>query len=267
MKLQVVGVAKTFATAEGPLEVLRDVSLNVPAGGFVSLIGPSGCGKSTLFNCIAGLETPDRGALVLDGQAVPDCRGAVAYMQQKDLLLPWRRNVDNATLGPELRGVRRRTARAEAAALFQRFGLAGFERAYPAQVSGGMRQRVALIRTLLFARDLLLLDEPFGALDAMTRAIMQGLLLEAWREFGKTVLFITHDIEEALLLSDTVYVVTARPATVKAEVAVPLPRPRLAADPALVALKGTLLDQVQAEAEKAFEQREPFTAEAQRTRR
>jgi len=260
MKLQVVGVAKSFKADGGPLEVLRDVSLTVPTGGFVSLIGPSGCGKSTLFNLLAGLEAPDGGRLVLDGRPVRDCRGAVAYMQQKDLLLPWRRNVDNAILGPELRGVPRRAARDEASALFQRFGLAGFERAYPAQVSGGMRQRVALIRTLLFARDLLLLDEPFGALDAMTRVIMQGLLLDAWREFGKTILFITHDIEEAVLLSDTIYVLTARPGTIKAEVPVPLPRPRLATDPAVVTLKGTLLDLVQAEAAAAFAAEQPSAA-------
>jgi ABC-type nitrate/sulfonate/bicarbonate transport system ATPase subunit len=267
MNLQVTDLWKTFATEAGPLEVLRGVSLSVPEGGFVSLVGPSGCGKSTLFNLIAGLEAPDRGTLVLDGRPVGDCRGAVAYMQQKDLLLPWRRNVDNAILGPELRGVARPAARAEATALFQRFGLAGFERAYPADISGGMRQRVALIRTLLFARDLLLLDEPFGALDAMTRPIMQGLLLEVWRDFGKTILFITHDIEEAVLLSDRIYVLTARPGTIKAEMPVTLARPRRVADPAVVALKGALIDLVRAEAEAAFERMELLTAEARRARR
>ncbi len=176
--LEIAGLWKRFPHDGGWLEVLRDVSLTVGRREFVSLLGPSGCGKSTLCNIVAGLVPPDEGTIRVEGRPLdPSARGRVAYMQQKDLLLPWRTVVDNALLGMEIQGVPRRDARARAREMLRRFGLEGFERAYPSRLSGGMRQRVALVRTLLCERDLLVLDEPFGALDAMTRAAMQVYLL------------------------------------------------------------------------------------------
>jgi len=210
----------------GRLEVLRDVSLHVGDREFVTLLGPSGCGKSTLCNIVAGLIRPDSGRVLLDGAPTVARRGQVAYMQQKDLLLPWRRVIDNAILGLEVQGVPRSEARDEARDLLRRFGLERFEWYYPALLSGGMRQRVALVRTLLCRKDVIVLDEPFGALDAMTRSAMRGYLLRLLEEFGRTILFITHDIEEAVLLSDRIYVMTARPGRVRAEIAVPFPHPR-----------------------------------------
>ncbi len=246
--LEITGLAKHFER----LEVLRDVSLSVRPREFVSLLGPSGCGKSTLCNIVAGLVRPDGGEVLLGGAPLDGARGRVAYMQQKDLLLPWRTVLDNAILGLEIQGTPRERARDEARAMLVRFGLEGFERAYPATLSGGMRQRVALVRTLLCNRDLLVLDEPFGALDAMTRAAMQGYLLRLREEFGRTVLFITHDIEEAVLLSDRIYIMTARPGRIRAELLPDLPRPRRATDPGVVAEKGRLVDLLQAELVEAF---------------
>ncbi len=262
--LEIDGLEKRFPLVsagrrrEGWLEVLHDVSLTVGHREFVSLLGPSGCGKSTVCNIVAGLVPPDGGVLRLDGEPLgtaqgargphpAESRGRVAYMQQKDLLLPWRTVLDNAILGMEIQGVPRPEAWAEARGMLQRFGLGGFEQTYPALLSGGMRQRVALVRTLLCRRDLLVLDEPFGALDAMTRAAMQGYLLRLRDEFARTVLFITHDVEEAVLLSDRIYVLTARPGQVRAEVAVDLPRPRRAADDGVVRTKARLMEVLQAE--------------------
>jgi ABC-type nitrate/sulfonate/bicarbonate transport system ATPase subunit len=233
----------------GWLGVLQDVSIEVGRREFVSLLGPSGCGKSTLCNIVAGLIAPDAGTVVLDGAPVrPPDRGRVAYMQQKDLLLPWRTVIDNAILGMEIRGTPRAAARVRAREMLGRFGLAGFEGAYPVFLSGGMRQRVALVRTLLCDRDVLVLDEPFGALDAMTRAAMQGYLLRLREEFARTVLLVTHDVEEAILLSDRIYVLTPRPGRVHAEVTVDLPRPRRATDDGVVRIKARLLDLLQVEA-------------------
>lgn len=234
----------------GRLEVLRDVSLHVGDREFVALVGPSGCGKSTLCNIVAGLIRPDSGQILLDGAPAVARRGQVAYMQQKDLLLPWRRVIDNAILGLEVQRVPRGEARGEARDLLRRFGLERFEWYYPALLSGGMRQRVALVRTLLCRKDFIVLDEPFGALDAMTRAAMRGYLLRLIEEFGRTILFITHDIEEALLLSDRIYVMTARPGRIRAEVKVPLPRPR---DPmAIAGQKAEISALLQAEMAEAF---------------
>ncbi|HEX4834972.1 MAG TPA: ABC transporter ATP-binding protein [bacterium] len=250
--LQVAGLGKRFRHQGGWLDVLQNVSLTVSRHQFVSLLGPSGCGKSTLCNIVAGLFPPDEGTILLDGAPLGPERGRVAYMQQKDLLLPWRTVIDNAILGMEIQGVPRPTARAEARQMLQRFGLEGFERTYPALLSGGMRQRVALVRTLLCKRDLLVLDEPFGALDAMTRSAMQGYLLRLQAEFGRTVLFITHDVEEAVLLSDRIYVLTARPGRNRAEVTIDLPRPRYPTSEGVVREKAHLLGLLQAEMAEAF---------------
>ncbi len=240
--LSLRGVVKRF----GRLEVLDGVDLDAAAGTLVALLGPSGCGKSTLFRIVAGLYPPDEGMVAFDGEPVADPRGRAAYMPQKDLLLPWRTALGNVALGARLAGRSRTEARRLAAAALARVGLAGFEGSYPAALSGGMRQRVALARTLLLGRGLLLLDEPFAALDALTRLDLYALLLEIWEETRPTTLLITHDVEEACLLADRVVVLTPRPARVVAEVAVPLARPRRVDDPALARLKGRLLALVHA---------------------
>ena len=243
-RLELVGVDKVFTGPSGPVEALRGVDLAVGDGEFVAIVGPSGCGKSTVLNVVAGLEQPTRGTVCLDGAAVPDRLGRTAYMHQRDLLLPWRTVLDNAILGLEVAGVARPAARARALALVERFGLAGFTDSYPAALSGGMRQRAAFLRTVLADRPILLLDEPFGALDALTRASMQEWLLGLWDELGRTILFITHDVEEAILLADRVLVMSPRPGTIVRETAVGLPRPRryeMVTAPEFVALKASLL--------------------------
>jgi len=223
-----------------------DVSLAAGAGEFVSIIGPSGCGKTTLFNILAGLERPNAGAVLMDGADSTGQPGGVGYMLQKDLLLPWKSTLDNAALGLQLQGVSWRRAREEARRWFLRFGLEGFEREYPHALSGGMRQRAALLRTFLARREVLLLDEPFGALDALTRAEMQEWLLDVWAEFDKTIVLVTHDVDEAIFLSDRVYVMTPRPGRVAAEVEISLPRPRVydkvVTSVPFLALKRELLD-------------------------
>jgi len=244
-KLELTGITKWFKVDGVPLKALEDVSLHARAGEFVSIIGPSGCGKSTLFNIICGLLEPDEGQVLLDGQAASRRAGLVGYMPQKDLLLPWRSVLDNVILGPELRGEDLRESRREARELIPLFGLEGFADAYPAVLSGGMKQRAALLRTFLTHREVLLLDEPFGALDALTRMELQEWLLGVWARFRKTILFITHDVDEALFLSDRVYVMTPRPGRVKAVLAVPLARPRrrsMTASPEFAALRYQLLE-------------------------
>jgi len=197
-------------------------------GEFVSLIGPSGCGKSTLFAIIAGLEQPDSGAVAIDGDTNCQRTGKAGYMPQQPLLLPWRTVEENVMLGLDVLRVPRHRAQEQARDLLKRFGLAEFARQYPATLSGGMRQRVALLRTVLFNSQFLLLDEPFGALDALTRLACQMWLLDLWQGVNASVLFITHDVREAILLSDRIYVLSARPARVLRVAEVPLERPRRA---------------------------------------
>ena len=225
--LAVENVSKVFPQrGRAPLVVLDRVSLQVGACEFVSVVGPSGSGKSTLLSIIAGLDEPTEGTIALHGDPDAPRLGKVGYMPQRDLLLPWRNALANASAGMETQGVSRSEARKRAHDLFCQFGLAGFEQSYPHALSGGMRQRVAFARTVLAARDLMLLDEPFGALDALTRLSMQRWLLDIWEQLGKTAILVTHDPEEALLLADRVYVLSARPARVALALDVPLPRPR-----------------------------------------
>lgn len=230
----------------GETPVLGGVSLRVERGEFVSLLGPSGAGKSTLFRLLTGALTPDQGTIRLDGQALrPDSR-AFAFMPQRDALLPWACIVDNVTLGLEVQGMARRQARAKVLPLFGAFGLEGFERHYPAQLSGGMRQRAALLRTVVQDRPIQLLDEPFGALDALTRTGMQRWLEERWQSargqgVAWTALLITHDVREAVALSDRIYVLSRRPARVIEHVEVSLPRPRQAGSPEAARLEERLL--------------------------
>ena len=208
------------------VEALGGVNLTVGAGEFVSLVGPSGCGKSTLFNIVAGLESPTGGSAEIDGESVIGRPGIAAYMPQKDLLLPWLNVLDNAALGLEIGGIGRTEARARTNAHFQQFGLDTFQSSWPNQLSGGMRQRVALLRTYLLDRKVMLLDEPFGALDALTRLSMQRWLLDIWGAARRSILFVTHDVDEALFLSDRIYVMSPRPGRIISEIKVPLARPR-----------------------------------------
>ena len=225
-KLEIRRVTKRFRVDGRLVTALQDASLKVGQGEFVTLVGPSGCGKSTLLNIACGLLQPDQGDVLLDGEPAPDRLGQVAYMPQRDLLLPWRSVLDNVLLGPELAGWSEDETRAEAMELMPLFGLDGFEAAMPSTLSGGMKQRAALLRTFLLHREVLLLDEPFGALDALTRARLQSWLTGIWERFRKTILFVTHDVEEAVFLSDRVFVMSLRPGTIRWQVPVPLPRPR-----------------------------------------
>jgi len=225
----------------GELNVLDGVELRVAERQVVALVGPSGCGKSTLLELVAGLLEPTAGAIAVEGSEEP--RGRLrrcALMPQRDLLFPWLTAIDNAGLALRNRGAGRAAARAEAAPLFERFGLGGFELAPAAELSGGMRQRVAFLRTLLARKPVLLLDEPFASLDAITRAEMQGWLAEALRVEPRTVLMVTHDVEEALYLADRVAVLSARPGRVVDTLAHPRPRgPRTetVTDPAFTELR------------------------------
>jgi ABC-type nitrate/sulfonate/bicarbonate transport system ATPase subunit len=219
--------------AFGAVAALRDVSLRVAPGAFVALVGPSGCGKSTLLELVCGLGTPDAGRIR---------SGPAALMPQRDALLPWLSALDNAGLALRVAGVPRARARALAHAHFAAFGLEGFEAARPAALSGGMRQRVAFLRTLLAGRPVLCLDEPFGALDALTRLQMQRWLADALAREPRTVLLVTHDVEEAVLLADRVVLLSPRPGTVVETLDVALPRPRERDDPALLALRERALE-------------------------
>jgi ABC-type nitrate/sulfonate/bicarbonate transport system ATPase subunit len=221
-KLRIESVCHNF----GATPALAPVTLDVDEGEFVSIVGPSGCGKSTLFNIVSGLIQPTAGRVLLDGRDVTGETGHMGYMLQKDLLLPWRTVEDNIVLGAAFHGRVTRRDREEAVALATRYGLGDFIDHYPHALSGGMRQRVALMRTLAFHKDVMLLDEPFGALDSQTRLRMQHWLLDVWAEHKRTILFITHDVDEAIFLSDRVVVMSARPGEIRSEFTIPLARPR-----------------------------------------
>jgi len=216
-------VSKTFSTGQ---HVLDDISLSVKKGEFVSLIGPSGCGKSTLFTILAGVEKQTEGTVAINGKTVKNRTGKFGYMPQSPLLLPWRTVLQNVMLGLSIRHVDDKPAKEKALRLLQQFGLSEFANAYPATLSGGMKQRVALLRTILFHQELLLLDEPFGALDALTRLSCQQWLLDIKRKLKPTILFITHDVREAIFLSDAIYVLSPSPASIRAKFLVDLPKER-----------------------------------------
>ena len=206
--------------------ILRDVSLHVKEGELVSLLGVSGAGKTTLFHTLSGLEVPEEGRVFLGEEDVTGKPGKISYMLQKDLLLPHKKVIDNVALPLVLRGEKPRAARERAGAYLARFGLAGTEGQYPGQLSGGMRQRAALLRTFLGSRGVALLDEPFSALDALTKRELHRWYMEMMAEVKLTTLFITHDIDEAILLSDRIYVLAGSPGRITAELTIEPPRPR-----------------------------------------
>ena len=225
-RLELESVSMTFHGETRSVPALRDISMHVLPQEFVTVIGPSGSGKSTLFNLITGLLEPQEGEIRIDGTPVADRTGYVAYMPQRDLLLPWRTVLDNVILPLEIQGADLDDARERARELMPRFGLEGFDDYYPQVLSGGMRQRAAFLRTVMSGRETLLLDEPFGALDALTRRQLQDWLLDLQRSLRRTILFITHDVEEAVYLADRVVVLSARPGEVVKTMTVDLPRPR-----------------------------------------
>jgi NitT/TauT family transport system ATP-binding protein len=229
----------------GDLAIFENFDLTLSQNGFTVLIGPSGCGKSTLFNVLTGAVAGDGGKIVLGGQSVSHLREVSAYMQQKDMLLPWFSLMENAVLPARVAGADMAAAGKKAMILFKRLGLEGFETYLPGAISGGMRQRCALVRTLMFERDLILLDEPLSALDAITRRSLQSLLLMLQVEFKKSILMITHDIEEALRLADEILVLSGRPMRVLDRFALDGPKLRRITDPALIAIKEHVLDLLQ----------------------
>jgi NitT/TauT family transport system ATP-binding protein len=223
------GATKRFPTKDGTtFTAIRDVTLDVAAGEFVAIVGPTGCGKSTTLSLVSGLEPASEGTVRVAGQPVVGIPDGVGYMFQADAVLPWKNVLDNVALGLRYRGVGRRDADERARDWIQRVGLAGFEDRYPHQLSGGMRKRVAMAQSLITEPSVLLLDEPFGALDVQTRELMQDELLGLWSGTGAACVFVTHDLTEAITLADRVVVMTAGPATVKDVVSVDLPRPRSA---------------------------------------
>ncbi len=244
--LEITDLSATYIENGQRLLALEHVNMHVDPGEFVCLIGPSGSGKSSLLDVITGLFVEEGGSMrIYSREYSPEQRpGLTSYMRQRDLLMPWRTAVENAALALEVHGESRSRARELAAARFEEFGLAGFEDSYPAQLSGGMRQRVAFLRTVLADRDLMLLDEPFGALDALNRVTMQQWLVQMWERQKQGVVMVTHDVEEAVFLADRVVVLSARPGTVVHEEVISLPRPRTRAmvtEPAFLAHREALL--------------------------
>ena len=220
--LEVKGVSKSF---DGE-EIIRNISLELKEGEIVSLLGVSGGGKTTLFNIIAGLSTPDEGNIYLERQEITGKPGNISYMLQKDLLLPYRTLLDNVALPLTIRGMKKSEAREKAAGYFEEFGLEGAEKKYPAEISGGMKQRAALLRTYLFSEKVALLDEPFSALDMLTKASVHEWYLEVMEKIKLSTLFITHDIDEAILLSDRIYLLTGKPGSITKEIVIKEPKPR-----------------------------------------
>lgn len=255
-KFVVEGLKHCF-TAEDKslLPVIGDVNFSIKPSEFVALVGPSGCGKSTLLNIMCGLLKPQAGSVTLDGEAIRKITPRIGYISQSDCLLPWRSALRNVEIGMEIRGVSKSERREKALALIEQAGLSGFENAYPYQLSGGMRKRVDILKVLAMDPEIIFMDEPFASLDVFTREMLQTYIMSLSQKTHKTILFITHDLSEAITLADRVIILTQRPATVKSEHAIPLPRPRVVADlrfdPAFIELHkniwNDLKDEVRAE--------------------
>ena len=224
--ISIRGVGHVFRTKGRRVQALLETNLDIAAGEFLTIVGPSGCGKSTLMNVIVGLFTPSAGTVLFKGQKHESVNRSIGYVTQADNLYPWRTLRKNLEFPLEVRGVPRAERRERVERLIYRVGLAGFEESYPHELSGGMRQRANIVRTLVYDPDVILMDEPFGPLDAQTRLILQNQLLELWQEERKTIVFITHDLSEAVALADRVMVMSARPGRIKAIEKVPIPRPR-----------------------------------------
>jgi len=257
-RLAIEGVSRVFPGVRRgpPTRALEPTTLTVADNDFVTILGPSGCGKSTLLRLIAGLDQPTSGRILLDGKAVSAPGADRGMVFQSYTLFPWLTVADNIGFGLREKGVPRETRETIVRDWLGRIGLAGFEHHYPKQLSGGMQQRTAIARALANSPAILLLDEPFGALDNQTRALMQELLLGIWERERKTVLFVTHDIEEAIFLASRVLVMTARPGRIKADIAVELPHPRhytIKTSPEFSALKARLTEEIRAEAVIAAE--------------
>jgi NitT/TauT family transport system ATP-binding protein len=225
-RIAVSNFGLAYETLDGPMEAVTDAAVNVEPGEFVSIIGPSGCGKSTLLNAVAGFLQPTRGSVLVDGEPVDGPSADRGMVFQQYSLFPWKTVRENVEVGLKMKGMEKSRRETAARTLLGLAGLLGFENHYPDRLSGGMKQRVGIVRALATGPKVLLLDEPFGALDAQTRVIMQQILTNMWQRLKISVLFVTHDIDEAIFLSDRVYCMTARPGTIKAEVKIPLSRPR-----------------------------------------
>lgn len=248
-------VAIEFGAGEARVEAVRRISLEIESGEFVCLLGPSGCGKSTLLNAMAGFIRPSAGSLTVDGETVLQPAADRGMVFQHHSLFPWKTVLANVEFGLKMRGLGQHQRRGLARTFLHMVGLAGFERHYPAQLSGGMQQRVGIARVLVNEPRVMLMDEPFGALDAQTRLMMQELLLEIWQEVKTTVVFVTHDIDEAVFMADRIFVMTSRPGEIKAEVKVPLPRPRspeVLTSPAFSELKRQCMAMVREESLKTM---------------
>ena len=254
-RIEITDFFLRFIARDGDIEAVRNISLTVEPGEFVSIIGPSGCGKSTLLNAVAGFIKPSTGAVLVDGAPVIGPSADRGMVFQNYSLFPWKTVRQNVEFGLKMKGMPARARQLVARRLLQMSGLENFENQYPHRLSGGMRQRVGIIRALAPQPKVLLLDEPFGALDAQTRQIMQQVLLQLWQGLGISVLFVTHDIDEAIFLSDRIYVMTARPGTLKAVLPVRLPRPRsfdCTTAPEFIALRTALLALLREESVKAM---------------
>ena len=233
--IELQGATKRFRSGAAVHTAVRELTMTVAKGEFVAVVGPTGCGKSTTLSLVSGLEPASEGETRVRGVAVRGIPDGIGYMFQTDAVLPWRTVLDNVAIGPRYRGASKDMARTMAQSWIAKVGLSGFENYYPHQLSGGMRKRVALAQTLVNEPSILLMDEPFSALDVQTRALMQDELLRLWSGSGAAVIFVTHDLEEAIVLADRVIVMTAGPATVKASFPVPLERPRHVEDVRLTA--------------------------------
>ena len=229
--IELRNVTKRFVSPAGKsFTALRDLNIAVGSGEFCAVVGPTGCGKSTTLSLISGLEPPSAGEVTVFGEPVRGVGKQVGYMFQRDAVFPWKNVLDNVAIGPRFRGASTNDANAKAREWITRVGLSGFERYYPHQLSGGMRKRVSLAQTLITGPRILLMDEPFSALDVQTRVLMENELLQLWSTTGASVVFVTHDLEEAIALADRVVVITAGPGTVKSTYRVDLPRPRNVAE-------------------------------------